>query len=221
MIKFIGAAGVAASLLLSSPVSAQAVDGLHLRPVLGLGYGWGGDTITPVTVVPQGTTIEYDETIKAGTGIDLRAGIELAFPKTPFALQLALAYQNDGVAGLDNKNINFRRVPVELIGYWRVAPQVRIGFGARKAAHASLRVSQAYCADINEGLEFGFPCTIDYKSNVGVVIEGEYALTPGWALRARYVRETFEIKNADDRALLGDGKVRGDHLGILSVWYLR
>ena len=219
MTKFIGALGLAASLLFSTTVSAQTTDGMRLRPMLGLGYAWGGDTITPVTVVPEGTSTEYEETIKAGTGIDLRAGLELAFPNTPFALQLAVAYQNDGVAGLDNKNINFRRVPFELIGYWRVAPQLRIGFGARKATHASLRLSQAYCTQIKEAIsEPSMPCDYAYKSSLGAIVEAEYELTPGWALRARYVSETFTPKDED---WMSDEKLRGDHFGILSVWYLR
>lgn len=212
----------AAAAVCASPVSAQSTEGLVLRPLLGIGYGWGGDTIAPVTVVPQGTTTQFQETIKAGTGIDLRTGLEMAFSGSPFAIQLALAYQNDGVAGLDNKNINFRRIPIELVGYWRAGPQLRVGFGVRKATNASLRLSQPYCDQIRQGAsEPTMPCKFDYKSNVGALIEAEYELTPGWGLRARYVRESFKTDSAMDQAWLSDSEVRGDHLSILSVWYLR
>jgi hypothetical protein len=218
MTKFVGALGVAASLLLLPTTSVHAEDGIRLRPMLGLGYGFGGDTILPVTIVPQGTSIEYEETIKAGTGIDLRAGLEVAFPRTPFALQMAVAYQNDGAAGLDNKHIDFRRVPVELIGYWRVAPQVRLGVGVRKTTHADLRNSNSYCKQSKTEVSSStLPCSYSFKSTVGAILEAEYELTPSWGLRARYVVETFKLKDES----LSDEKYRGDHLGILSVWYLR
>jgi hypothetical protein len=221
------ACGVAVSALWSAPVSAQqAEDGLRWRPLLGVGYSWGGDTITPVTIVPEGTSIEYQETIKAGTGIDVRTGIELAFPRSPFAVQLAVAYQNDGAAGLESKHMDFRRLPIELTGFWRVTPRFRVGLGVRKAAYAAFKASTAVCNEAREELdEPDLSCTTRYNSNVGLLAEAEYELTPQWAVRARYVRESYTPKRnsgnfAPDEDV-NDYKVRGDHFGIISVWYLR
>lgn len=215
------ACGVAMSALCSAPVSAQQVeDGLRLRPMLGLGYSWGGDTIMPVTIIPQGTSIQYQETIKAGSGIDLRAGVELGSPRSPFAVQLAVAYHNDGAGGLDNKHIDFRRVPLELIGYWRVSPQLRLGVGARKSTNASLRFSKNYCNQLK--LAFSDPelqCSYGLKSSLGAIVEAEYELTPTWGLRARYATESFKFKEQEEFETTKT--IHGDHFGIMSVWYLR
>ena len=225
MIKFIGAAGVAASLLLSSPVaSAQSIDGVRLRPLLGIGYGWGGDNLQDVTLVTVGTNVRYEERVQAGSGIDLRAGLELAFGRSPFSMQIAVAYQGDGVGGLDNEAVEFRRIPVELVGYWRVSPQFRIGFGVRKAAYASLRFNEGACTKLLSDGSARCSGDFRFRSNLGLILESEYELTPNWGLRARYVAETYQPTRARfgeefdvDKSL----KFRGDHFGILSVWYLR
>jgi hypothetical protein len=215
------ACGVAVSALCSAQALAQqADDGLRLRPLLGIGYSWGGDTIMPVTIVEQPSGTEYKETIKAGAGIDLRAGLEVTLPRSPFAMQLALAYQNDGAGGLDNKHIDFRRVPLELMGYWRVSPQLRLGVGARKSTNASLRFSKNYCNQLQ--LAFSDPelqCSYGLKSSLGAIVEAEYELTPTWGLRARYATESFKFKEQEEFETTKT--IRGDHFGIISVWYLR
>ena len=57
------------------------------------------------------------------------------------------------------------------------------------------------------------------KSSTGFLIEGEYAVTPGWSLKGRYVYETFRDRDPDN-GLLGNEKAKGDHIAIQSVWYL-
>lgn len=215
------ACGVAMSALCSTPASAQQVDeGLRLRPLLGIGYSWGGDTIMPVTIVEQPSGTEYKETIKAGAGLDLRAGLEVTLPRSPFAMQLALAYQNDGAAGFDNKHIDFRRVPVELIGYWRVSPQLRLGVGVRKSTNASLRFSKNYCNQLKSAFSApDLPCSYGLKSSIGAIVEAEYELTPTWGLRARYATESFKFKEQEEFDT--SKTIRGDHFGLMSVWYLR
>lgn len=219
------ACGVAVSALCSGQVLAQqANDGLRLRPLLGIGYSWGGDNLQNVTLVPEGTSIEYDERVKAGSGLDLRAGLELAFGRSPFSVQLAVAYQGDGVSGLDNEAVEFRRIPVEVMGHWRMGPQWRLGFGVRKAGYASLRYNRGACTKLlSDGED---PCSGDvrFRSNVGLILESEYLLTPDWGLRARYVVETYRPTSAkfgEDIPVDKTTKIRGDHFGILSVWYLR
>ncbi|NBD21665.1 outer membrane beta-barrel protein [Aquabacterium fontiphilum] len=199
-------------------------DGLRLRPMLGIGYTWGGDTITPVTVydLDDGKKM-YDTDVDAGAGLDLRAGVELSHPGSPFSLQLALAFHVDGYGGKNGAAGEFRRIPLEAVLRWRAADRVQLGFGVRKAAYSAFRVNDESCPEE----ECGGGGRIHYRSNVGLVLEAEYALTPDWGLRARYVRETYKVSK-EDASLTANFpwaekgyKVRGDHFGLMSVWYFR
>ena len=44
--------------------------------------------------------------------------------------------------------------------------------------------------------------------------EAEYALTPSWGLKGRYVFESFRPRNQPD----GE-QFEANHLGVMSVWY--
>lgn len=218
------ACGVAMSALCSAPVSAQQVeDGLRLRPLLGIGFSWGGDTITPVTITPQGSTIQYEEKVKAGSGIDLRAGVELGFARSPYSVQLAVAFQSDGVTGVDNDSLEFRRIPVEAVLHWRATDRFRVGFGVRKALYSTFRTNDATCSEIDEELRYLCGGRVKYKGSVGAIVEAEYMLTPQWGVRARYVAERYKVDKVDEDYVFvpSKEKIRGDHFGLMSVWYPR
>ena len=66
-----------------------------------------------------------------------------------------------------------------------------------------------------EGISTRVDAKIDMKASTGFIVEGEYAVTPGWSLKGRYVYETFRYKDFPEA-----DKVKGDHLAVQSVWYL-
>lgn len=202
----------------------QGVDtgGIRLRPILGIGYTWGGDTIADVVVTESGSSQKvYDSDIDAGAGLDLRAGVDISWAGSPLSLQLAAAYHVDGFGGTGNTGGEFRRIPVEAVLRWRAADRIQVGFGVRKAAYASLRVTDASCSG---------PCgggrRVRYSGSPGIVLEAEYAISPDWGLRARYVWEDYEITKQQAPlptppwATKGF-KVNADHFGLMSVWYFR
>jgi len=205
--------------------SAQGTDGgLRLRPLLGIGYSWGGDTITPVTVSNTADKkVLYETDIDAGEGLDLRVGVDISRAGSPLSLQLALAYHVDGFIGATDAAGEFRRIPAEAVLRWQASERVHVGFGVRKALYAAVRANDASCP-VNT---CGGGGRIRYRSSVGLVLETEYALSPDWGLRARYVRESYKVSKSDPDLsdTVADGwvgeKVRADHIGLMSVWYFR
>ena len=189
------------------------------RPFVGLGFTSGGDKIARINLVPvSGSGPTYQEDVSSGGGIDLRFGFSRRLGELPLTLQLAGAYHNDQVNGIDGEKIRFRRFPLEATLLWHATERTRIGFGVRKATHAAFKLDNTTCGGAScEG-------TARFKSNVGVILEAEYALTPNWGLKARYVVESYRVKNGpqfllDNRALTLEQKFEANHLGVMSAWY--
>lgn len=204
----------------------QGVDtgGIRLRPILGIGYTWGGDTITPVIVTNvDDEDDQYKTDVDAGAGLDLRAGVDISRIGFPLSLQLAVAYHVDGYGGVNNASGEFRRIPIEAVVRWQAADRVHVGFGVRKSMYSSFRVNDASC----QPATCGGGGRLRYSSSVGIILEGEYAVTPGWGLRARYVWEDYKVSKEDSSLTANfpwaekGYKVRGDHFGLMSVWYFR
>jgi hypothetical protein len=196
-----------------------------LRPFIGIGFSWGGSTIAPLKMVPQGTTTQYDEDISAGAGLDLRVGLNYKLPESPFSLQAAFAYNNDGIGGIDGKYGYFRRFPIELIARWHFSERGTVGLGVRKATQGRFQVGGRICTytDKND-VEQSCDGHASMVSSGGVLIEGEYALTPSWGIKARYVHESFKMKDVPATWAAVDVTQEGkkydaDHIGLLTVYY--
>ncbi len=182
-----------------------------LRPFIGIGLSTGGDTIMRVQNDAEGARANDITRIRAGDGLDLRVGLSMRLGNLPFSLQTAVAYHNDQTNGQDNTKYRFRRVPVEATLLWHATDRARIGFGVRKATNPVVKVDNGRYEGISGRVSFKDKMT----SSTGFIVEGEYAVTPGWSLKGRYVYETFRYADFPEA-----DKVKGDHLAVQSVWYL-
>lgn len=202
--------------LLACPAAAQSSDESAylpkgLRPFIGIGLSTGGDTIMRVQNDAEGASANDITRIRAGDGLDLRVGLSMRLGNLPFSLQTAVAYHNDQTNGQDDTKYRFRRVPVEATLLWHATDRARIGFGVRKATNPVLKIDNGRF----EGISTRVDAKIDMKASTGFIVEGEYAVTPGWSLKGRYVYETFRYADFPEA-----DKVKGDHLAVQSVWYL-
>ncbi len=207
-----------AACLLSSFVAtagAQVAENTHsptgLRPFIGVGLAAGGDTLLRVQNDAEGASANDVTNIRAGDGLDLRVGLSMRLGNLPLSLQTVVAYHNDQSNGQDNTKYRFRRVPVEATLLWHATDRARIGFGVRKSTQPTVKIDNGRLA----GDTTRFDAKFDMKASTGFIVEGEYAVTPGWSLKGRYVYETFRYKDFPEL-----DKVKGDHVAIQSVWYV-
>lgn len=195
------------------PAMAEDSNGSGLKPFIGAGFTWGGDTIQGLRLVPQGTTIEYEEDISAGAGLDLRLGLAYRLSGQPLTLQASVGYHNDQASAL-NGTSRFRRYPVELLMQWHVSEKGRLGFGVRRALSASFLREGFTCTD--SGGTYDCPRISErMKSSTGLIIEGEWLVTPSWGLKARYVHESYRFKDP----AFDSSKYEGDHFGLMTSYY--
>ena len=169
-------------------------------PFLGGGLTGGGDKVTRVNYV-NGET----QTLHAGGLVDLRAGLDFRLQGSDISLQGVIAYHTDR-SNADNGSADFTRIPVEFLVLWHPDERWSVGGGVRKATSVKYNGSGA-------GTQFGPDQS--YKSSVGLILEGEYAITPKVGLKARYVNEDYTLQDAT--------KVKrdGSHIGVLAVYYFR
>lgn len=181
----------AALLSLAGSAFAQEID---VRPVLGMGVTFGGDNLATVQYTNGDTA-----TLHAGGLVHLYGGVDIGF--TPqVSAQLNVGYHVDNTTG-SNGSLKFDRVPVELLGHYKLNDAFRLGLGARFVSSAKLSGS-----GVLNGIDGKF------DSTTGTVLEGEYFFTRGWAVKGRYVSEKYKISGTNE-------KVDGSHGGIYIAYY--
>ncbi|HEU4777395.1 MAG TPA: outer membrane beta-barrel protein [Telluria sp.] len=165
-----------------------------LRPFLGAGLTFGGDDLSTVRYT-DGTS----ETVKAGGVVQLTGGVDYRI-NSDFSLQTSISYHADSTSG-SNGSVTFSRLPIELIGYYNVSPEWRIGVGARYVGSVKLSGSGAA-----NGINASFDNT------VGALIEGEYLMNDKVGLKIRFVSEKFTESYSKV-------KVSGNHIGGFANYY--
>lgn len=181
-----------------------------LRPFIGAGYTWGGDTIQHWTYTPEGggNKFAYQEDVSAGAGLDLRLGLSYRLGGLPLTLQASVSHHIDQTHGISSRAY-FRRLPAELVLQYHINEQARLGIGVRRSLQAKFRSDGGTCQtppcySYNEKME----------SSTGVILEGEWLVSPSWGFKARYVHEDYRFKEFPQAR-----KYEGDHFGVLTNYY--
>jgi len=188
----------------AAAVAAQA-EPPRVRLFGSLAYGHGGDKIVSDKYA-NGQTIE----LLAGTGWTWTVGADLRL-FGPLALQVNVGHQRNRIDGL-NFDMDFVRYPVEVLLFYSVTEQVRLGGGMHKT----------YDAKFTEvGTTWGR--SADYDGSTGVVAEVQYLFTTPTNERSfvsgvnfRAIRENFRQTEATG----GTGtELRGDQIAIGLFFY--
>lgn len=189
-IAFIFAMAIAS---LSQNAAAQDM-GKQLRFTVGAGLTFGGDKLATASYTNGG-----DIDIRAGSMVALAAGADYRI-SPEVSLQATVGFHVDD-ATARNGDVRFQRFPIELLAYYNVSPQWRIGGGARYVSSAKLSSSGA-----------AYVGNYTFEDTVSGVLEGEYAMSSSIGIKLRYVQEKFERK-VDGR------KFDANHVGILANFY--
>lgn len=185
----------AVSVLLASMGAAQAqvAQNAPTRFMAGLGVSAGGDDLA---------TAYYDngrsQDISAGGGVYFTFGADYRMSQE-FSLQGSVNFHVDST-NANNGSIKFKRVPVELLGYYHVNDAWRVGAGLRHVSSPKLTSSGAA-----DGIDFKF------DSTTSAVFEVEYFWAPNFGMKMRYVNEKLKASGIED--------VKANHFGISGNYY--
>ena len=145
----------------------------------GFGYGRGGDTIVVGTYTDGSVT-----NIKAGNGLDLFLGGAYRLNEK-LAVQADAGYQSSTGSAV-NGELTFKRLPVEVLGYFYLDKSWRMGLGARFDEHVKL-----------SGTGVASAVQHNFNSAVGGMAEIEYLISPEVGIKFRGIKEKFKPNGYD------------------------
>jgi opacity protein-like surface antigen len=191
MRSFLFAAVLAAAF---GSAAAQTQAPASVKPLIGFGLTFGGDTLV------SGSYSNGDSwKISSGGLFVFYGGAEFRV-SDQFAVQGTLGYHFDRVNG-DNGSVRFSRVPLDVVGLYKVNPQVRLGGGFEHVSSPKVSGS-GVLGGING----------EFKASTALLLEGEYMFSDKLGVKGRYVGHKFKAAN-------GAGSVNGDHIGVLMNYY--
>lgn len=189
-------------------MAAYAQEAPALRAYASVGYGYGGAALVS-GVFSSGQEFE----LNAGDGLVLTLGADYRLTDR-FSVRGSFGYQYNDIRAI-NGNLEFTRHPVELLGFYALNEQVRVGLGLRKVVGAEVKLTDAAAV---------LPGAGKYDSSVGAVLEGQYLFnTPSatgrslvTGLNLRFVSESFTQQ--DDGAGPYEKK-SGSHVELGLMFY--
>ncbi|HZO02392.1 MAG TPA: hypothetical protein VFB93_14440 [Burkholderiales bacterium] len=167
--------------------AALGVNAADIRPILKGGLDTGGDTLVSVTFVGG----ESDK-IKANEGFYLGGGMAIIDEPRSMEYHLTVAYKI-GMVSADNGDIDWTRVPLEALAFYRFA-KVRIGGGLTYHLNPEL-----------EGSGVASSVNVKFKNALGFLVQADWRITQGLALGLRYTFIEYEAKSPASGTAKGDG----------------
>lgn len=167
-------------------------------------HGFGGDKIVDEKY-SNGAPIE----IFAGTGWTWTIGGDVRISER-VSLQASVGQQRSRINGA-NFDMDFFRNPVEVLAFYSLSEQTRLGLGVHKTYNAKFTETGVA------------PRTADYDGSTGAVLEWQYFFVPPTNDRSlltgvnlRFIREDFEQTTQTG----GTGaKIRGDQIAVGLFFY--
>jgi hypothetical protein len=173
---------------------AQPAEARQMRFLVGMGLTFGGDQLANAHY-----TDGIDRSIRAGSMIAFNAGID--YRVTPqFSFQGTFGYHMDN-ASASNGSMRFERFPIELLAYYHVSPQWRLGGGARYVTGTKFKSGGA--GDVGN---------YDFDNTLSPVVEAEYLMNANWGFKVRLVSEKFTES-------VSGAKVDANHVGFFANYY--
>lgn len=193
--------------LATTALAAQAEEP-RMRLFGSVAYGHGGDQVAAAQY-SNGADIE----LRAGSGWTWTLGADLRLAG-PFSVQASIGQQRKRLVGA-NFEWDFVRNPVEVLVFYSVTEQVRLGLGVHKTYNARFTESGS-----------SFDAFAEYEGSTGAVLEGQYffnAPTNNRALRVgmnlRLIREDFTRTNYYTGTQATSAEMRGDQIALGLFFY--
>ena len=203
MKQFIISAALAAAALVPALSHAAADDtpsSISVHPAFGFMGTFGGDKLAGVQYTDGKTAA-----VTAGGIVYLYGGVQLRSADLPVSLLATVGYHK-GIAGGDNGDFTFERVPLELLAMVDVIPgKLRLGGGVRHDTNVNLSA---------HGVVQG--SALKFEDATGGVIQAEWMLGNSFSIVGRYVAIKYRY-NADGGVQYRANANQG---GIGVNWYL-
>ncbi|MBB5019731.1 hypothetical protein HNQ59_003039 [Chitinivorax tropicus] len=204
MKKAVLVVSVAAALVSVSVWADETNAGRSVFGVVNTGLTYGGDTLG---------YLEYTDgkrsDLKGGGLLQLGGGLVIRPVGAPYSLMTTINYHVNNVAA-SNGDATFSRMPLELLGYYHIDSNWRIGGGVRRVLSPKVKMELD-----------GRNLDVDYNDTTGLVLEVGYGVERLWA-GLRYVHEQYEAKSVSrynqSVTVQNAPKQDGSHIGLMGYF---
>jgi hypothetical protein len=183
-------------------LAAAPKDERPVRFVLTGGLTAGGDTIAKVTY-SNGDSAN----IKGGGLVQLGAGVQIHPVAKPFSMLATINYHVDN-ATAKNGDARFDRVPLELLGFYHLNSNWRIGGGWRHTMNPRFKADFDYQPSL----------TVKYKDADSLVLQVGFGTERFWG-GLRYVNESFKVESGrignTSAVRVDTSQDDGSHIGLM------
>ena len=178
----------------SQPPQAPRFAVKKMHYMIGMGITGGGEEVA-TTEFTDGTS----QKVTTGGLVQFTGGVEYRVNEQ-FSVQGNVGFHVDNSTA-SNGDVHFRRYPIELIGYYHVSPQWRVGGGVRHVTNVRVKSS-----GVIGGLD------TEFDNTTGALGEVEYLFSPNLGVKFRVARETYTVSGTNF-------KVDGNHVGVFGNFY--
>ena len=196
---------ISLSLVSSMLLSTYALHASDLKPMLQIGYDFGGKTMA--TVEQYDYYSGYDTAkIRAGQGLSFEAGAAISSDASNLELQFLIGYKFDKESA-SNGSVTWDRIPFTVLG---MINKNRWKFGAGATYHLNPELSGGFSGYDSNNNYFNDTVNDDYENALGGILQVQYKVSDTVAIG---VRGTFmEYKLKSDPSIVASGNSIGINL---------
>lgn len=151
-----------------------------LKPMLQMGYDWGGTTLATIYHTYEGTN-----TIRAGEGLSFEAGASMSTPHSPMELQFLVGYKFDSDSAY-NGDVTWDMIPFTALAMFKAD---RWKFGGGATYHLNPTLTGSFSGYDNDNVND------EYNSAFGGVVQMQYMATDAFGIGLKGTFIEYELKN--------------------------
>lgn len=190
------------SLVTTMLLSTTALIASDMKPMLQLGYDFGGKTLATVEQFDYYNGYEISK-IRAGQGLSFEAGAAIESDKKDFEVQFLIGYKFDRES-TSNGSVTWDRIPFTTLA---MVKKNRWKFGGGVSYHLNPELSGSFSGFDNNGNFFNDSVNDEYDNAIGGVIQAQYMISESTAIGLRGTFIEYKLKN--DSSVVASGNSIG------------
>jgi hypothetical protein len=190
------------SLMTTIFLSTNTMSASDMKPMLQLGYDFGGKTLATVEQFDYYNGYESSK-IRAGQGLIFEAGAAIESEQKDFEIQFLIGYKFDRESA-SNGSVTWDRIPFTTLA---MIKKNRWKFGGGVTYHLNPELSGSFSGYDNNDNFFNDSVNDEYDNAIGGIVQVQYKISEAIAIGLRGTFIEYKLKN--DSSVVASGNSIG------------
>ncbi len=183
-------------------LTSTALIASDLKPLLQIGYDFGGTTLATVEEYDYYNGYQTTE-IQAGQGINLEAGASIVNSSNDLELQFLIGYKAD-IESTSNGSVTWDRIPFTALA---MIQKSKWKFGGGITYHLNPKLSGSFSGYDNNGDYYNDSVNDKYDNAIGGIIQVQYMISEATSIGIKGTFIEYKLKN--DPSIIAKGNSIG------------